>query len=88
MGLAVIVLCTIDISRREVVESGDEISVWTSDPSQYPLPSRALMDSRWHLHRIVAMSGVIEPNGLDADSDSETIACLGQIVIVSACLLV
>jgi hypothetical protein len=47
------------LTERKIC-SGDTIIVHTDDPVSRPLPSQALLKLRWHLNRIVALSGASE----------------------------
>lgn len=54
--------------------SGDTIVFQTDDPEQRPLPSVALLEMQWTLHRVLAMSGAADapdPEGMETDSDSK-----------------
>ncbi|OXV10712.1 hypothetical protein Egran_01527 [Elaphomyces granulatus] len=60
------------LTERKIC-SGDTITVRTDDPVSRPLPSQALLKLRWHLNRIVALSGASEispdPHQQDDDED-------------------
>ncbi|KAI9368433.1 hypothetical protein BJX61DRAFT_537260 [Aspergillus egyptiacus] len=53
--------------------SGDIITIKTTDPENYPLPSLEILGLQWTLTRVLAMSGAadIDPEELDSDSDEE-----------------
>lgn len=56
------------------IRSGDEFSLETDDPVARPLPSFALLEMQWFLHRVAAISGAAEPQdeyGSDSDEDDD-----------------
>jgi hypothetical protein len=52
------------------IRSGDEFYITTDDPVERPLPSYALIEMQWFLHRVAAISGGAEPEDED-DEDSD-----------------
>ncbi|KAE8421407.1 hypothetical protein BDV36DRAFT_292333 [Aspergillus pseudocaelatus] len=53
--------------------SGDVITMKTSDPDEYPLPSFELLEMQWFLTRALGLSGAadVDPAEWDSDSDDE-----------------
>ena len=50
-------------SRRNphIIKSGDIFELKTDDPQERPLPSFALLEMQWFLHRVRGMAGAAEP---------------------------
>lgn len=42
---------------QKEVRSGDKYRLRTAFPLELPLPSRALVELQWHLHRVTVLSG-------------------------------
>ncbi|KAJ5509673.1 hypothetical protein N7527_011816 [Penicillium freii] len=62
--------------------SGDIIELRTSDPARLPLPSMAILEMQWVLHRVLALAGAADSSldTWDSDSDSDTEVCLGPSI--------
>ncbi|EEP81424.1 predicted protein [Uncinocarpus reesii 1704] len=50
-------LCLFDCITDKVIVSGTVLTLHTDDPETKPLPSIALLEMQWFLHRLTAMSG-------------------------------
>jgi len=46
-----------DCTSERKIRSGDIITLHTDDPEKQPLPSMALLEMQWILHRVSALSG-------------------------------
>jgi len=55
----------------ELICSGDNISLETSDPGELPLPNLKLLEMQWVLNRVAAMSAAAEPQNDFRDDDSD-----------------
>lgn len=64
-----------NFETKEIVRSGDTITLTTHDPERSPLPDFELLWLKWMLHRVVALRGAsgIYPKG-DFNSDDGGIA--------------
>lgn len=60
-----------NVLTEKKICTGDTICLETDDPMLRPLPSFALLEMQWFLHRLAAMSGAAEPQEEDSDSDSD-----------------
>ncbi|PYH84649.1 hypothetical protein BO82DRAFT_408741 [Aspergillus uvarum CBS 121591] len=67
-----------DVAKQKFGEltDGEILTFRTDDPKDYPLPSFALLEMQWLLHRVLALSGAVEyatsdENDADSDSDME-----------------
>lgn len=49
------------------IRSGDVITLHTEDPDSHPLPSFALLEMQWVLHRTAALSGDVYDDEFDDD---------------------
>jgi hypothetical protein len=43
--------------RSTFIRTGDIVKIETTDPDEFPLPNRALLDMQWILAQVAAMSG-------------------------------
>lgn len=53
------------------IENGDQITIRTEDPEQWPVPHPELLDMHWKLNAVVALSAAAEPQDLDYFSDDD-----------------
>lgn len=60
-----------DCETDGLIRSGHLITVSTDDPELRPLPSMALMEMQWVLHRALAMSGAAEAPEYDYDESDD-----------------
>ena len=60
-----------DCESEKPICSGDIITMKTSDPDEYPLPSFALLEMQWFLTRALGLSGAADVDPADWDSDFE-----------------
>jgi hypothetical protein len=63
-----------DLVTQRAIPSGYIFTVKTDDPVKRPLPSFALLQMQWNLHRIAAMQGAGEDDDSDIDSDGDSVA--------------
>ncbi|KAJ5628859.1 hypothetical protein N7490_011087 [Penicillium lividum] len=63
-----------DMGTQRVIPSGYIFTVKTDNPKERPLPSFALLQLQWNLHRIAAMQGAAEDEDSDLDSDGDSVA--------------
>lgn len=54
-----------------IIKSGRVLTFTTDDPKDKPLPSYALLDLQWALHRVAALSGASEEQDSDGDDDDD-----------------
>lgn len=47
-----------------LIYSGDVITLVTVNPETHPLPDMRIMEMRWFMNRVVAMSGLAEREGI------------------------
>lgn len=59
---------------KKIITSGYIFTVTTDDPRKKPLPSFALLNLQWHLHRIAAMKGAAEEYDSEIESDGDIIS--------------
>ncbi|RAH83729.1 hypothetical protein BO86DRAFT_446822 [Aspergillus japonicus CBS 114.51] len=57
------------LATDEKIQSGETLTMRTTDPVNLPLPSIKLLQLQWLLHRVLAMSGVADASEEDLDSD-------------------
>lgn len=72
-------LLFLNCQTREIIKSGDIITLTTPDPDKYPLPSVELLRMQWHLNRIGALAGgaeAIDIVGDDYDIDLDYGVCI------------
>ncbi|KAJ5777480.1 hypothetical protein N7520_000726 [Penicillium odoratum] len=62
-----------DMGTQRAIPSGYIFTIKTDDPNERPLPSFALLQIQWNLHRIAAMQGAGEDEDSDFDSDGDSI---------------
>jgi hypothetical protein len=56
----------------EVIQSGHQLKLKTSDPDTQPLPNYHLLEMQWFLNRLVAMAGAADDsNDYDDDDDDD-----------------
>ncbi|RMJ21190.1 hypothetical protein PHISP_07941 [Aspergillus sp. HF37] len=60
-----------DCETNGLIRSGHLITISTDDPKLCPLPSMALLDMQWVLHRALAMSGAAEATEDDYDESDD-----------------
>ena len=61
----------VNCETRELLRSGDIITMETDDATLHPLPSLRLLEMQWILNQFLALSGGAEPDGLEKDDDEE-----------------
>ncbi|KAL1965026.1 hypothetical protein VTN77DRAFT_6086 [Rasamsonia byssochlamydoides] len=57
------------------IRSGDIITLHTENPDSHPLPSFALLEMQWFLHRIAALSGAADVYDEFDDDNDDVIEC-------------
>jgi len=60
-----------NVMTEKKICTGDTICLETDNPVLRPLPSFALLEMQWVLHRLAAMSGAAEPQDEDSSDDSD-----------------
>jgi hypothetical protein len=61
----------LNVQTRQIICSGDQISLETNDAVAHPLPDLRLLDMQWILHRVQAMSAAAEAQDDFGDNDSD-----------------
>jgi hypothetical protein len=62
----------LNVQTKQIICSGDQISLETDDPVAHPLPDLKLLEMQWVLNRVAAISAAAEPQddfGDDSDDD-------------------
>ncbi|KAL5342798.1 hypothetical protein BJX70DRAFT_394641 [Aspergillus crustosus] len=62
--------CLFDCLRRRVLSPKEPITFTTKDPDNLPLPSFELLEMRWILTRLIAMSGAADITDEELDPDN------------------
>ncbi|PYI33668.1 hypothetical protein BP00DRAFT_413651 [Aspergillus indologenus CBS 114.80] len=57
------------LATDEKIQSGEILTLRTTDPVNLPLPAIKLLQLQWLLHRVLAMSGVANASEEDLDPD-------------------